>query len=167
MLAALLGAVRSDIGRQTDWVREEIRRQIRYAALIGVLSGTVVLCALGALIVGLIAAHAWLAPQIGSLAALGVIGAGLLLLMLILLAVAFSLRRPGLKTRPALQVQPAALLRTPANGDAGQAIAAGMNTFHVATETLRKGTRSEMLGVLALIAVAGVITGRRLRPLGE
>jgi hypothetical protein len=63
------------------------------------------LAALGALAVGLIALHSWLALQVGSLAALGMIGAGLLLLMLILLLVAFTLRRPWLKTRlPAAQV---------------------------------------------------------------
>ena len=116
MFEPLLGAVRADVDRQVGWVREEVRRQIRYAALIGVLAGMGALAAIGALTVGLVALYAWLAPQVGSLAALGMIGAGLLLLMLILLLVAYALRRPGLKTRPALQaVRSAALLRTGTN----------------------------------------------------
>jgi hypothetical protein len=162
MLAALLGAVRSDIGRQTIWAREEIRRQIRYAALVGALAAMIALTALGALIVGLIALHSWLAPRIGSLPALGMIGAGFVLLMLILLLVVFGLRRPGLKTRPALQVRPAVLFRSGANLNADQAITTE-DSLRLATDTLREGTRSELLGVLALIAIAGVIAGRRLR----
>ena len=84
-------------------------------------------------------------------------------MMLILLLVAFTLRRPGLKTRPALQVvRPAALFRTHTNLSANQAIAAGEDSLRLATDTLREGTRSELLGALALIAIAGVIAGRRL-----
>ena len=37
MLAPLLDAVRADIDRQVGWARDEIRRQIRYAAFIGVI----------------------------------------------------------------------------------------------------------------------------------
>ena len=117
------------------------------------------LAALGALIDGLIALHSWLAPQVGPLAALGMIGAGLLLLMVILLPVAFSLRRPGVKTRPALQVVRAAtLFRTGTNHDAKQSIATGEDSLRLATDK-----RSELLGALALIAIVGVIAGRSLR----
>ena len=164
MFAPLLGVVRADIDRQMGWARAEVRRQIRYAVLIGAIAGMAALAALGALAVGLIALHSWLAPQVGSLAALGMIGAGLLLLMLILLLVAFTLRRPGLKTRPALQVvRHAALFRTSTNLGANQAIAAGGDSLRLATDTLREGTRSELLGALALIAIAGIVAGRTLR----
>jgi hypothetical protein len=164
MFAPLLGAVRADIDRQVGWAREQARRQIRYAVLIGAIAGMVAFAALGALTVGLIALHFWLAPQVGSFAALGMIGAGLLLLMLMLLLLAFSLRRPGLRTRPALEVAwPGALLRTGASLNAGQAIDTGKDSLRLAAGTLREGTRSELLGALALIAAAGVIAGRKLR----
>jgi hypothetical protein len=164
MFAPLLDAVRADIDRQVGWARDEIRRQIRYAAFVGIAAGIGTLAALGALIDGLIALHSWLAPQVGSLAALGIIGAGLLLLMVILLLVAFSLRRPGVKMRPALQVVRAAtLFRTGTNLSADQAVATGEDSSRLAIDTLREGTRSELLGALALIALAGVIAGRRLR----
>jgi len=164
MFAPLLDAVRTDIDRQVGWARDEIRQQIRYAAFIGVIAGMGALAALGALIDGLIALDAWLAPQVGSLAALGIIGAGLLLLMLILLLVAFSLRRPGVKTRPALQVARAAtLFRTGINPNAKRAIATGEDSLRLATDALREGTRSELLGALALIAIVGVIAGRSMR----
>ena len=140
MFAPLMDAVRADIDRQVGWARDEIRRQIRYAAFIGVIAG------------------------MGTLAALGMIGAGLLLLMLILLLVAFSLRRPGVNKRPALQVVRAAtLFRTGTNLNAKQAVAAGEDSLRLATDTLREGTRSELLGALALIAIVGVIAGRSLR----
>jgi len=165
MFAPLLGVVRADIDRQVGWARAEARRQLRYALLIGALAGMVVFAALGVLAVGLIALHSWLAPQVGSLAALGIIGAGLLLLMLGLLLVAFSLRRPGLETRPALQVaRPAALFRTGTRRSANEVGADTEDSLRVTTDTLRDGTRSELLGALALIAIAGVIAGRRLRP---
>ena len=164
MFALLLGAVRSDIDRQMGWARAEVRGQIRYAALIGAIVGMAALAALGALIVGLIALQSWLAPQVGSLAALGMIGACLVLLTLILLLVAFTLRRPGLKMRPALQiVRPAALLGTARNPSASQPIAGGEDSLRLATDALREGSRSELLGALALIAIAGMIAGRRLR----
>jgi hypothetical protein len=164
MFAPLLGAVRADIDRQVGWARAESRRQIRYALLIGAFAGMAALAALGVLTVGLIALHSWLAPQIGSLAALGIIGAGLLLLMLALLLVAFSLRRPGLKTRPALHVaRPAALFGAATRLGANEAGVATEDSLRVATDTLRDGTRPELLGALALIAIAGMIAGRRLR----
>jgi MFS family permease len=165
MFATLLGAVRADIDRQAGWARAEARGQMRYALLIAAIAGLVVLAALGVLTVGLIALHSWLAPQVGSFAALGIIGAGLLLLMLILLLVAFYLPRPRLKTRPVLQVvQPAALFRTGTRLGAGGAGVDIEESLRLATDTLREGTRSNVLGALAMIAIAGVIAGRRLRP---
>jgi hypothetical protein len=164
MFALLLNAVRADIDRQAGWARGEVRRQIRYAVLMGAMVGMTALAALGALIVGLIALHSWLAPQIGSLGALGMIGGGLLLLALMLLLAAFALRRPGLKARPALQVaRPAALFRTRTDLGADQAIASGQRPRQRATDTLIEGTRPDLLGALALLAVVGVIAGRRLR----
>jgi hypothetical protein len=161
MFAPLLGAVRADIDRQMGWAREEVRRQVRYATLIGAKASIAALAAIGALIVGLIALHSWLAPQVGSLTALGMIGAGLLLLMVLLLLVAFSLRRPELKTRPALQVvQPAALFRTGTNLGSNRATE---GSLRFASDALREGSRSELLGALALIALAGMIAGRKLR----
>jgi hypothetical protein len=164
MLAPLLGAVRADMDRQAGWARKEARRQMRFAVLIGAVAGMGALAAVGALTVGLIALHTWLTPQLGSLAALGIIGAGLLLLALILFVVAFSLRRPGLKTRPALQVvQSAALFRTGTKLGVDPSIATSKDSLRFATDALREGSRSEVLGALALLALAGVIAGRRLR----
>jgi hypothetical protein len=158
MLAALLNAVRADLDRQAGWAREETRRQIRYVAVISAIATMAALAALGALIVGLIALHSWLTLQVGSFASLGLIGGGLLSLMLILLLVGFLLQRPELKTRPVLQIGlPAALFRT--NLESNQAIAAGSD---LAAGTLREGTRSQLLGTPALIAIAGMIAGRRL-----
>jgi hypothetical protein len=125
------------------------------------------LAALGVLVVGLIALHFWLAPQIGSLGALGMIGAGLLSLTLILLLVAFARRRPELKTRPAVLVaRPVALFRTPANLSTDQAIT-GQGSPRLASDTLLGRNRPELLGALALFALVGVIAGRRLRRLRE
>ena len=100
MFAALLGAVRADIDRQIGWAKHEVKRQTRYTALIGILAGVAALATLGAIVVGLIALHSWLAMQIGPFVAHGVIGGGLLLLALVLFALAFTRRRPRLVARP-------------------------------------------------------------------
>jgi len=71
MFAALLGAVRADIDRQIGWAKHEVKRQTRYTALIGILAGVAALATLGAIVVGLIALHSWLAMQIGPFVAHG------------------------------------------------------------------------------------------------
>ena len=102
MFAALLGAVRADIDRQIGWAKHEVKRQTRYTALIGILAGVAALATLGAIVVGLIALHSWLAIRIGPFVAHGLIGGGLLLLALVLFALAFIRRRPRLvATAPA------------------------------------------------------------------
>jgi hypothetical protein len=164
MFAPMLGVVRADLHRQVDWAGKEVQRQIRFALLIGAIMGMAAFAAFGALTVGLIALHSWIAPQVGSLPALGMIGAGLFLLMLVLLLVAYSLRRPGLKARPTLQaLRAATLFRTGSDIGTDQVIATGTDSMRLATDTLRDGSRSELLGAIALIALAGVIAGRQLR----
>ncbi len=164
MFAALVGAIRADVDRQVGWAGEEVRRQVRYAGLIGVLYGLAAFAGLGALVVGLIALYSWLAPQVGALPALGMIGGGLLLLTVILLGLAYVLRRPRVGARPALQIaHPAALFGAVRQGGAAKLMAGGEHSLRLATDALRQGTRSELLGALALVAVAGLIAGRQLR----
>jgi len=164
MFAPLLGAVRADIDRQVGWAQGEVRRQVRFAAIAGALAGLAALAAFGALVVGLVALHAWLAPQVGALASLGIIGGGLLALALILLAAVLLLRRPRPAARPALQMaRPAALFGTLGPTRASRAIAGGEESLRLATDALHDGSRSQLIGALALIAVAGMVAGRRLR----
>jgi hypothetical protein len=114
-------------------------------------------------VVGLIALHSWLAMQIGPFAAHGLIGGSLLLLASLVLALAFILRRPRLVARPPLQVaQPAALLGALRQGSYDKVFAGGEQTLKLATDTLRDGRRSALLGTLAIAAVVGLIVGRRL-----
>ena len=164
MFAPLLGAVRADIDRQVGWAQDAVRRQVRYAGVAGALAGVSALAALGALAVGLIALHWWLAPQIGAFASLGVIGGGLLALALTLLVAVLLLRRPRVAARPALQIaQPAALFGVLAPARAGRAIAGGHESLRLATAAVSEGSRSQLLGAIALIAVAGMFAGRMLR----
>lgn len=164
MFAPLLGAVRADIDRQVGWAQGEVRRQIRFAALSGALAGIAALAALGAVVVGLIALHAWLATRVGALASLGMIGGGLLALALILLVAVLLLRRPQPAARPALQMaRPAALFGVLAPAPASRAIAGGEESLRLVTNALQGGSRSQLIGALALIVVVGMIAGRRLR----
>jgi len=164
MFAPLLGAIRADIDRQVGWARDEVRRQTRYATLTGVFAGVAALAALGAIVVGIIALYLWLSMQTDPFIALAVIGGGLLLLAVLLFALAFIRRRPRLAVRPQLQIaQPAALLGTLRPASYDKIVAGGEPTLNLATETVRHGSRSALLGTLVLVAVAGLIAGRRLQ----
>ena len=162
MFAPLLDGIRADIDRQIGWAKAEVRRQTRYRALIAVVAGVAALAALGAIVVGLIALYLWLAMQASPFAALGIIGSGLLLVALMLLALAFVWRRPSrVASRPPLQTRPTAALL----GVLGQASydnAGREQALKLAAGTVRHGSRSALLGTLVLAAVVGLIAGRRL-----
>ena len=164
MFAPLLGAIRADIDRQVGWARDEVRRQTRYATLTGVFAGVAALAALIAIVVGLIALYLWLSMQTDPFIALAVIGGGLLLLAVLLFALAFTRRRPRLAVRPQLQIaRPAALLGTLRPASYDKIVAGGEPTLNLVTETVPHGSRSALLGTLVLVAVAGLIAGRRLQ----
>jgi len=162
MLAALLGAIRTDVDRQIGWAKDEARRQTRYSALIGVYAALAALAILGAIVVALIAAYLWLAVRTGPFAALSIIGGGLLLLGLILLTPVSVSRRPRVAARPQLQIaRPMALLGTLRQGN-DQVSANNGHTLRLATDTAQHGSRSALLGMLVLVVAAGLIAGRRL-----
>ena len=160
MFVALRSAVRADIDRQIGWAKDQVKRQTRHTALTGILAGV---AALGAVIVGLIALHSWLAMQIGPFVAYGLIGGGLLLLALILFALALIRRRPRLAARPPLQIaRPAALLGGLRQGSHDKVVTGGEQMLKLATGTLRDGSGSALLGTLALAVAVGLLVGRRL-----
>ena len=162
MLAALQALIRADIDRQVGWAKDEVWRQTRYGALTGALAAAAALAALGVIVVGLIALYFWLAAQAGPYIALGIIGGGLLLLALVLGALALMQQRPRPAARPLLQItRPAALLGTLGRASDARAAAAAP-ALRFATDTLHRGSRSALWGTLLLVAIVGVIAGRRL-----
>ena len=166
MFASLQGAIRADIDRQVDWARGEVLRQARFSALTGVLAGVAALAVLGTITVTLIALYFWLATQVDRFIALGIIGAGLLLLALILLAMAFIRHRPRRALRPRLQIaRPAALLETVLPRRYGTMIASGEQPLNLVTDTVRHASRPTLLGTLLLMILVGLIAGRRLQPI--
>jgi hypothetical protein len=164
MFAPLFGAVRADLDRQIEWARVEVRRQARHTALILILAGVAAFAGLGAAVVGLIALYTWLAMEHGQFIALGMIGGGLLLLALILFALALVRHRPRFASPPPLQfAQPAALLGTLVQGRNARVVAGSEQVLNLTTGTLRSGSRSAIFGTLALVALVGLIAGRRLK----
>jgi hypothetical protein len=88
----------------------------------------------------------------------------LLLLALILFALALIRRRPRLAARPPLQIaQPAALLGGLRQGSYDKVVTGGEQTLKLASGALRDGSRSTLLGTLALVVAVGLLVGRRLR----
>jgi hypothetical protein len=163
MFASLFGAVQADIDRQVNWAKGEARRRVRYTVRIAIFAGAGILAVVGAAIVGLIALHTWLAAQWTPLIAHGIIGGGLLLLALILFLAAAAGRPPRLGARPPLQLaRPAAALGALALGTHAQAtVRSAQEGAKLASETVKQGSRSSLIGTLALAAVVGFIISRK------
>ena len=163
MFASLFGAVQADIDRQVNWAKGEARRRVRYTVRIAIFAGVGILAVIGAAIVGLIALHTWLAAQWTPLIAHGMIGGGLLLLALILFLAAAAGRPPRLGARPPLQLaRPAAALGALATGTrASNGVRSAQEGLKLASETVKQGSRSSLLGTLALAAVVGFIISRK------
>ena len=163
MFAPLRNGIRADIDQQIGWAKGEIRRQTRYTVLIGMLAVAATLAVVGAIIVGLIALYFWLAPQVSPFTALGGIGGGLLLLALVLLLPVYVWGRPRVASRPPLQIaHPAALFGSLRQGNYDKVIVGSDQTLKLATSTVRRGSRSALLGTLVLAVMLGLIAGRRL-----
>jgi hypothetical protein len=164
MFAPLMDAVRADIDRQIGWARGEVWRQTHHTALIGSLAAVAALAALGAIIAGLIALYFWLSLELDPFAALGMIGGGLLILALILLAFIFMWKRPRLASRPQLLlVQPAALIETFKQGVDSRRIAGQEDALRLVADTVRQSPPAALWGVLLIAAIVGVVTGRRFK----
>jgi hypothetical protein len=162
MFASLFGAVQADIDRQVDWAKGEARRRVRYTVRVAIFAGVGILAMIGAAIVGLIALHTLLAAQWTPLIAHGMIGGGLLLLALILLLAAAAGRPPRLAARPPLQLaRPAAALGALATGARTNTVSRAQEGLHLASETVKQGSRSSLIGTLALAAVVGFIISRK------
>jgi hypothetical protein len=163
MFTQLLRAVRSDVDGQIGWAKNEIKRQTRHTALIGVLASAGALAALGAIVVGLVALHHWLALQFGPFAAYGTIGGSLLLLAGILFTFGAVRQRPQVASPPPLQIaQPVGFIGTLREGGYGDAISIGTRGLNAATTSLSNFDRKALLGTLAIAAVVGLAAGRRL-----
>lgn len=153
MFASLLGAVRADIDRQVGWAKDEARRQARHTVLIEVVASVAALAALGAIVVAFIALYLRLAMEFDPYLALAIIGGGLLLLALILFVLAFMRPRPADRPRVEM-IQPAAIFGTLGQGG-------GEQTLKLVSDAVRHSPRSTLVGTLALVAVLGIVAGRR------
>jgi hypothetical protein len=162
MFASLFDAVQADVDRQVNWAKGEARRRARYTARVAILAGTGVLAVIAAAVVGVIALHIWLAAQWTPLIACGMISGGLLVLALILFLVAAAGGAPRLAARPPLQLaKPAAALGLLASKTRASGISqSAQEGLKLASETVRQGSRSALLGTLVLAAVIGFVVSR-------
>jgi hypothetical protein len=163
MFGKLVGLVRADIDRQIAWVKAEVGRQGRYAAVTAALVVVAVLSALGAIVVGCTALYWWLESRYGPAVAFAVLGGGFALIAFMLFVLAFARHRPTVRPAPTLQsVRPAILVNSLKQAGYGDAVAAGEQVSRLANDNLRHGSRQTLFGTLALAAVVGLIVGRRL-----
>jgi hypothetical protein len=174
MGAVLRQLLRSDLQHRLLAFREETTLRLRRQAIdvgvtLGLLAGGA-LAALLTLLIGLAALFVAVAERNGPLIALGVVGG----VTAIMAALLFALAAARSKTaRPALAVAsrpsaPRLALSTNASAAevlardvAARAAATGTGVVEGATDIVRHGSRPAVLGVIALVAVVGVLLGRR------
>ncbi|HWP14994.1 MAG TPA: hypothetical protein VNM46_05165 [Xanthobacteraceae bacterium] len=163
MFASLFGLVQADIDRQVDWAKEEARRRVRYVVRVAILAGIGAFALVGATAIGLIALHTWLAAQWTPMMAHAIVGGGLIVFALIFFLAALAGRPPKLATRPPLQfAKPAVALGALASGTGiGAASRSAQEGLKFASDTVQQGSRSSLLGTLALAAVVGFIISRK------
>jgi hypothetical protein len=164
MFGEFVDLMRADVDRQVVWLKTEVKRQARYAALTAVVAAAAALSALGAVVVGCIALYWWLAKRYGPDVAFAVLGGGFALLAVLLSLLMFARRRPQLPARPTLQsVRPATLIETLKQTGYRDAVTAGEQISSLANDNLRHGSRQSLFGTLVLAALVGLVVGRGLR----
>jgi hypothetical protein len=176
MGAVLQQLLRVDLQRRFLAFRDETiqslkRQAVETGLLLGLVAGGA-LAALLTLLIGLLALFVAVEARNGPLIALGVVGAVTALMAVLLFGVAAArsrTKKPPLRvaaTTDGLAGQP---LRPGAaiGGDAvaeivaRRAAATGIGVVEGATDIMRNGSRPAMLGLIALVAVAGMLIGRR------
>lgn len=163
MLARLLGLVRADVDRQVGWAKTEVKRQTRHVALTACFAVAGALALVGAIVVGLIALHGWIALRYGSVTAFVAIGGGLALLGLSLLALALLRSRPMPEPPPRLESAQLATLLEAFNPDGHDEKCSGGDGDNPAVaERPPRLSRKVLLGTLAVAAIAGLLVGRKL-----
>jgi hypothetical protein len=163
MLERLFAAARADVEDQIGWATAQAKGQARHAIYLAVLAVLALASLIGAISVGLVGLHAWLTALYGPLVAYLVLGCGLLALALVLLLAMRLSRIPKLAPPPSPRLaQPAKLMSvaSPFNPDT---VAAAGEAANAVAAGLTSGSRSTILGALALAALTGLIVGRRLR----
>jgi hypothetical protein len=136
---------------------------------LGLLAGGA-LAALLTLLIGLTALFVAVAERNGPLIALGVVGGVTAIMAALLLGLAAARSK---STKPPLPIASRPLASRPAlSGDASaaevlardvaaRAAATGTGVVEGASDIVRHGSRPAVLGVIALVAVVGVLLGRR------
>jgi hypothetical protein len=177
MGAVLQQLLRINLQRRFLAFREEaiqgLKRQAMEAGLLlGLVAGGA-LAALLTLLIGLLALFVAVEERNGPLIALGVVGAVTALTAALLLGLAAARSR---SKKPPLRVSattdgpagrplwPGAAIRgdtSAAEVLARRAAATGTGVVEGASDIMRNGSRPAMLGLIALVAVAGMLIGRR------
>jgi hypothetical protein len=177
MGAVLQQLLRSDLQRRFLAFREETTQRLKRQAIeAGLLLGLVAggaLAALLTLLIGLIALFVAVEARNGPLIALGVVGAVTAITAALLLGLAAarsSAKKPPLRVAAATDglagrpLWPGAAIRgdaSAAEAVARRAAATGTGMVEGASDVIRHGSRPAMLGLIALVAVAGMLIGRR------
>ena len=164
MFGKFVDLMRADVDRQIAWLKAEVKRQARYAALTAALAAAAALSALAAVVVGCIALYWWLAMRHGPNVAFAVLGGGFALLAFVLFVLVFARHRPKPTDQPTLQsARPATLINTLKQTGYGDAVTAGEQISRIANDNLRHGSRQSLFGTLALAVLVGLVVGRGLR----
>lgn len=184
-----LAEMRGQIAEFRVRAARQVGEEIKTAGLVVGFAVVGAAAAIATFIIILVALYRWVDLYKGPFAALGAVGAVTILLAAVMFVLAFR-RRPGtppsavadrrvapaLSSRSTLPVQPlsgalsAALPALPPNATLHDVLmhrfstrvaGAGDEALDVAAQLMRTGSRSALFGTLAVVALVGVMIGRR------
>ena len=137
----------------------DLKRLARETAITVVLALLGVFAAMLALAFGFIALYLWLELKLGTFAALGLVGGMSALLAAILFTVVClrASRKPRGRPEDAVRAAAESVEQSAAAG--ARAADAALNA---AADTLRKGSRQQIAGTIAVAALLGWVLGRRV-----
>ena len=148
MVATLLRLVGVDLKRLT--------REAAITIILAMLGTFMAMLALG---LGSVALYLWLELKLGTFAALGILGGTAALLAAVLFAVAFRRgpRKPRSRSDDALRTA-----ADPLQAPAAAIARAADEAVNGAADIVRKGSRQQIAGTIAVAALIGWVLGRRL-----
>lgn len=137
----------------------DFKRLARDTAITIVLAVLGAFAAMLALAFGLVALYFWLEPKLGAVAALGILSGASALLAVILFAIAFlrTPRSPRVRAEDALRAA-----ADPARASAAAVARAADEAVNGAADIVRKGSREQIIGTIAVAALIGWLLGRRI-----
>jgi hypothetical protein len=164
-----------------DATRREIRAEVAHAGVIAALAFVALVALTAACVIALIVLYLWLKPQYGALFSLGIIGSVTVVFGFVMAMLAMTRKAPSavVMSEPVVTQRPApaspvnlAAMVTPlpphaslfdvvAHRVSSRAAGVAEEAIDTAEDTIAHGSRTQLVGTVAVAIMVGWIVGRR------